>query len=292
MQPLDLDKSARGLSGQAWREDLRLYGRLIGMQIRSQLQYRVTVMIDIFTYLAVTGLEYIAVVLYYSRFPTILGWKVGEVTLLAALVSIGYGIAELVGAGIDSFDQIIRRGEFDRVLLRPIGTFTQVIGSDFRLRRLGRIGQGLLLFPLALHLLSGSGRLSGTPLLTWDKLLVIVLGLGTNAAIFIGILLMGAALCFWTIETTELVNIPVDGGRELSNYPLTIYPATLQRIFLFVVPLAFGAYLPACYVLHRPLPFGLPGGIVFVAPSVALAFLLAALGIWRFGVRHYQSTGS
>ena len=35
-------------------------------------------------------------------------------------------------------------GEFDRVLLRPASSFMLVVGSDFRLRRLGRISQGII----------------------------------------------------------------------------------------------------------------------------------------------------
>ena len=76
------------------------------------------------------------------------------------------------------------------------------------------------------------------------------------------------------------------------SYPIIIYNQALQRVFLFVVPLAFGSYVPTCYVLGRPLPFGLPAEAVFVAPLVALVFALVAGAIWQFGVHHYQSTGS
>lgn len=270
---------------QAFWHDLRFYRRLIGMQIRAQLQYRASVLIDLGTFGIVTTLEFTAILLYFNRFQTIAGWHVGEVTLLAAFVTLGASLADTIGAGIDTFDDIIRRGEFDRVLLRPVGTFVQLIGSDIRLRKLGRTASGLLLFALALHLLPG---LHWTPL----KLLLIPLGILTNVGIFLGMLLLGATLCFWTIETTELVNIPFDGGREMMNYPLTIYNGTLQRIFLFVVPLAFGAFLPVCCILDRPLPLGLPAWIVFMGPIVALAFLGVALALWRIGTRHYQSTGS
>lgn len=70
-------------------------------------------------------------------------------------MSMGFGLSELIGAGIDSFDMTIRRGEFDRVLLRPVGAFTQIIGSDFRLRRMGRLTQGFIAFAIALYLLPG-----------------------------------------------------------------------------------------------------------------------------------------
>ncbi len=265
--------------------DLRLYRHLVAMQLRAQLQYKINVLIDIVTYLSVTSLEFVPVLIYFGPFPTLLGWKVGEVALLYAITSMSFGLAELFGAGIDAFEETIRRGEFDRVLLRPAGVLTQVVSSDFRLRHLGRITEGLLVFILALSLLPG---------LQWTalKLVLLPLSIVSGALVFIAILLLGATLCFWTIETTELTNILTYGGREMLSYPLSIYHQGLQRFFLFVVPLAFGTYLPACYLLGRALPFGLPGEVAFGAPLVALIFALIAGATWRFGVHHYQSTGS
>src|SRR5947199_4327872 len=149
--------------------DLRLYWHLIAMQLRAQMQYKMSVLIDVVTYLSVTSLEFVPVLIYFGPFPALLGWKVGEVALLYAITSMSFGLAELFGAGIDAFDETIRRGEFDRVLLRPVGAFTQVIGSDFRLRRFGRLTQGLLAFGIALKLLPG---------LTWTPLKLVLMPIG------------------------------------------------------------------------------------------------------------------
>ncbi len=248
--------------------DLHLYLRLIGMQLRAQMQYKVNLLIDIVTYFLISGLEFAAIMLLFGPFPSILGWSIGEVAFLYSLTSMSFGLAELFGAGIDAFDITIRRGEFDRVLLRPVG-----------------LTQGLLAFGIALKLLPG---LTWTPL----KLVLMPIGIVSGAVVFTAILLLGATLCFWTVETTELTNILTYGGREMLSYPLTIYNSGLQRFFLFVIPLAFCSYIPVCYLLGRGLPFGLPGGLAFASPLVALVFALASGAIWRFGVNHYQSTGS
>ena len=99
-------------------------------------------------------------------------------------------------------------------------------------------------------------------------------------------------MCFWTVQTTELTNLLYYGGREMLSYPITIYHQAIQRILLFVVPLAFGVYMPTCYLLNRALPLNLPVWVVFLAPLAALSFAGIALWLWGFGVRHYQSTGS
>ncbi|GCF12008.1 ABC transporter permease [Dictyobacter arantiisoli] len=266
-------------------DDLDLYRRLISIQIKAQTQYKTNLLLDILTYLGVTTLEFMALLLYFIPFPTLLGWHIGEVALLAALMSISFGCSEMIGAGIDNFSFLIIRGEFDRMLLRPTGPFLQVIGSDFRLRRLGRITQGLLGFVLALHFL---------PTLHWtpDKLAVLGIGIVSGAILFTSILLLGATICFWTVETTELTNIMTYGASEMLSYPLTIYHQFLQRFFFFVVPVAFGSYVPTCDILQRALPFGLPRELAFAAPLFALLFALIASRIWGIGIRRYQSTGS
>lgn len=265
--------------------DLRLYAHLVWMEIRAQTQYKGNLAIDIGTYVAVTACECAAVLLLFGPFPTLQGWHIGEVALLFALTSISFGFGEMIGAGIDTFDEIIRRGEFDRVLLRPASTLLQVAGGDFRLRRLGRITLGIATLALAQHLLPG---------LRWSPqdVLAVAMGALSGTAIFVSIQLLGATLCFWTVETTELTNILTYGAREMLSYPMTIYHQLFQRFFVFVVPVAFASFVPTCYVLGRSLPFGLPSTLAFAAPIPALLFAVAAVALWRFGVRRYQSTGS
>lgn len=267
--------------------NILLYIRLITMQIKAQTQYRVDLTLDMLTYFLVAALEFATLLIYFVPFPTLLGWKIGEVALLSSVVSLGFGLAELFGGGIDNFDVIIRQGDFDRILLRPVTALLQVSTTQFRLRRFGRITQGLCAFVLALFLLQ-SAHLDWTP----QKVLILCLGIISSALLFISVLLLGATICFWTIETTELTNILTYGGREFLSYPLTIYHQLMQRLFVFIVPLAFGTYIPVCYLLGRALPFALPDWLAFFSPLIALLFALAALAFWRFGVHHYQSTGS
>ena len=267
--------------------EARLYLHLVAMQLRAQMQYKADLVLDILTYFIVTALEFGTLLIYFVPFPTMLGWGVGEVALLTSVVSIGFGLAELFGGGIDNFDTIVRQGDFDRILLRPATALIQVCTSQFRLRRLGRITQGLAAFTLSLYFLRGL-HLVWTPL----KVLALLSGMLSSGMIFVAVLLLGATICFWTVETTELTNIFTYGGREMLSYPLTIYHQIMQRIFVFCVPLAFGTYIPVCYILGRALPFGLPNWLAFISPLIALLFALVALAFWRFGVHRYQSTGN
>lgn len=264
--------------------DARLYRRLVGARLRAQMQYRTSFFVMIVILLLGLITEFLAVLILLSQFGDLAGWSVGEIALLYGLASIAFGISEMVGAGFDVFPQAIRRGEFDQVLLRPAGAFTQVMAADFQLRRLGRIVQGLGALGLALY---------WTPIeWTPEKLVYLVVVLLCGAVMFLSMFVLGATLCFWTVQSIELINILTNGGTELTSFPLPIYHELMQRFFTFVVPLAFVSYFPSLYLLDRPEARDFPDWLPFLSPLAALLMALVARLAWGFGVRHYRSTGS
>jgi ABC-2 type transport system permease protein len=261
-----------------------LYLRLVGARLRGQLQYRASFLLQAGSSFTSTFVELMAIVILFRTFQDLAGWRVGEVALLYGLVSIAFGLTEMLGSGFDEASQLIRTGEFDRVLTRPVAPFVQVLAADVQLRRIGRIAQGVVAVALANRWLG----------LAWTlpKALVFLSAVLSSSAVFFTVLLVGAAICFWTVESSEVQNIFTYGGTELASYPLHIYNRWLQGAFLYFVPLALTSYYPVLYILGKPDPLGLPTILQFLAPLVAALFFAVGLVIWRLGLRHYQSTGS
>jgi ABC-2 type transport system permease protein len=276
-------ESATGWLADSWA-DIVLYRRLIGARIRAQMQYRVSFLLMTLVSMVVAGSDLLAILILFNYFGELAGWQAGEVALLYGLAMVAFGLSEMVAAGFDVFPRAIQQGEFDRVLLRPVGIFVQVLAADFQLRRLGRTAQG----GLALALAMAWTPIVWTPLKALYLLVVLVSGF----VMFSALLVLGAVLCFWTVQSIEIINTVTYGGTEMASYPLPIYHDLLQRFFTFVVPLAFVSYFPALYLLDRPelqhLPTWLPGATPLASALLALTAWLA----WRVGVRHYQSTGS
>jgi branched-chain amino acid transport system ATP-binding protein len=81
-------------------------------------------------------------------------------------------------------------------------------------------------------------------------------------------------------------------GKNLSGIPFTVFGTVVRRFFTFAVPVAFVAYLPALALLGRTDPLGLPGWLSWAAAPVAAVAWVAALAVWRTGVRHYVGAGS
>jgi ABC-2 type transport system permease protein len=88
------------------------------------------------------------------------------------------------------------------------------------------------------------------------------------------------------------MNIFTYGSSELISYPMHIYPDWLRSVFTFILPAALLNYYPALYFLDKPDPLGMPIFMRFLSPLAGLLVLLISLLFWRFGIRHYQSTGT
>jgi ABC-2 type transport system permease protein len=215
-------ESATGWLADCWA-DAVLYRRLIGARIRAQMQYRVSFLLMTLVSMVVTGSDLLAILILFNYFGELAGWRAGEVALLYGLVMVAFGLSEMVAAGFDMFPQAIQQGEFDRVLLRPVGIFVQVLAADFQLRRLVRVAQG----GLALALAMAWTPIVWTPL----KVLYLLVVLVSGFVMFSALLVLGAVLCFWTVQSIEIINTVTYGGTEMASYPLPIYHDLLQRFF-------------------------------------------------------------
>ena len=268
------------------RRSLDLYFKMISIQVRSQMQYRVSFLLETFSTILLSGSYVLVVLLALDRFGGVAGWSIGEVAFLAGMVETSFGFMDMIFSGYDpgSFSPMVQQGLFDQLLLRPVNITLQVLGSKFMLRRLGRIFEGLLVLILGLIFTQIHWTLG--------KALYLPVVLISQVICFGALFIAGSTLTFWTVQPVEAVNIVTYGGVEFVSYPMSIYPQWVLRIFTYVIPFIFINYYPALYFLDKPDPFNFPSFSPFLAPGAALVMLLAALWFWRFGVNHYHSTGS
>lgn len=262
-----------------------LYFRLILQSVRAQLSYRASFAALLVAAFVTTGFEFLAMVLAFERFGTLGGWRLEEVAVLYGIVGTGMALADMVTTGFDTFGNTVRRGDFDRILLRPRSTALQLFGQELTLRRLGRLSQALLVLGWALSKIERGW----TPARVY-LLLAAVLG---GCCIFIGLWIIQATVAFWTVQTQEMMNVLTYGGTEAGSHPVHIYDKWLRRLFLGVVPIASVSYFPALVLLDRHSPFGACcAALPYLSPLFGPLFLASALGLWSLGVRHYSSTGS
>ena len=174
---------------------------------------------------------------------------------------------------------MLGNGQFDRILVRPRGAVFQVLASKMELTRLGRLLQAVLVFA---YVIPASGIVW-----RWDRILTLMLMIAGGVAVFSGLFMIYASLCFYTTEGLEFMNIVTDGGREFGRYPFRIYGEGVLKFFTYIIPLALFQYYPLLFLLGRS-----SNRLLMLAPFAALPFLALCLLFWKIGVRHYKSTGS
>lgn len=260
---------------------MRLYLKYFDIQLRSIMQYKTSFFLTAIGQGMTTFFSFLSMYFLFARFGSIKNYTFNEVLLCFSTIFMSFSLAECFGRGFDAFSGIISNGEFDRIMVRPRNEILQVIGSKIELTRIGRLAQALLIF---IYGVTTCG-------VNWNpqKLLTLSLMIIGGMGLFFGLFMIYAAICFFTLEGLEFMNIFTDGGRELAQYPLNIYKEWVLKFFTFIVPLAFINYYPFLYLIGKN-----QGHDIFymLSPMLSLLFIIPSYVLWRFGVSHYKSTGS
>lgn len=261
------------------KEAVRLYGHYLSINVKSAMQYKTSFFLTALGQFFVSFNIFLGIYFMFRRFSAVEGFTYSEVLLCFSIVLLEFSLAEMFARGFDLFPEMVRTGSFDQVLIRPRNEILQVLGNKFELTRIGRILQAAVMF---VYGVSHSG-------VEWNllKIITVIFMLIGGCAVFSGLFLIYAALCFFTMEGLEFMNILTDGAREYGRYPVSIYGKKALLVTTFLVPYALVQYYPLLYLLEKD-----TRSFLVVVPLLAAWFLFPSYALWRFGVRHYQSSGS
>lgn len=261
------------------QEVLRLYGHYVSLNIRSAMQHKASFCMLVAGQLITSFTTFFGIHFMFMRFSTVNGYTYSDVLLCYAIVQMQFSLAEMFARGFDTFSGIVRRGEFDRILIRPRSLILQVLGSKMEISRIGRLVQAMLIFAYGIS----AGQVEWTLMRGLTAALMLLGGVVLFSALF----LVYATFCFFTLEGLEFMNVFTDGGREYGKYPVDVYGKRMLQFATFVIPYALIQYYPLQYLTGRS-----DCALYALYPLGAFAFLLACYGFWRFGVSRYVSCGS
>ncbi len=258
----------------------KLYLRHLHMHISSAMEYKSSFVMSVIGMTLTSAASLAAIAVLFNRFHTVDGYTFSEVLLCYSTILMAFSLSEIFLRGFDTFSGQVQSGGFDRLLLRPRSLLFSVLCTRIELARLGRFILGAVVMVIACT----TADLVWTPARVTAYLLML---LGATV-FFCALMICHASFCFFTIEGLEFMNIFTHGGKELGSYPLDIYGSpALIYFFTFLVPLACAQYYPFLYLTGRS-----DSVLYLLSPLWTFVFLGAVLLFWRFGVRHYQSTGS
>lgn len=263
---------------------MRYYLHSVAMLLKSATQYRASFLMQVLSQLVMVAGELMAVTVLLSRFSAIGQWSAGEILFFFGMMQITFALTECVGRGITSFAGVINSGEFDTMMIRPRPLLMQVVCARLDPRRLGGMLVGAASMAVAASILNVAW--------TWGKVALLLISAVGTVMLLLGLFLIEATVSFFSVKSIEMVNVLTYGGRTACQYPVDIYPGWLRRLFTWIAPFALCVHWPVAQALGHPMT-GAPLWLVWAAPLTGVVFFAAMLGVWyRFGVRHYRSTGT
>lgn len=257
---------------------MKLYIKTLKMHIKSTLEYKVSFIISFISQILVFFSYYFIILSLFSKFGNIKGFTLYEVLLCFSIIQFGYAFCETFARGIDQFDKLIIKGDFDRLLIRPQNILIQVLCYDLDLVKISRLIQAIIVFVIALVNLN----------IDWTilKVAALMLMVLSSIVIFFGIFLLAASFCFFTIQGLEVRNLFTDGGKHMAQYPIGVFNKGFIIFFTIIIPYAFVNYYPLLYVL------GKSNNIFYMlSPLIVFIYLIPCFIIFNIGSKRYQSVG-
>ena len=258
---------------------MKLYLYYLKMHLKSKMQYKISFILSFISQIFVFFTYYFIIIALFQKFNNIKGFTIYEVLLTFAVIQFGYAFNETFARGIDHFDKLIIKGEYDRILIRPRNLLLQVLGYEIDYTKICKVLQSIVVLVIAIINID----------VIWDinKVITLILMLISSILIFFGIFLIAASYCFVTVQGLEVRNVFTDGGKHMAQYPIGIFNKGFIWFFTFIIPYAFVNYYPLLYVLGRS-----DNRLYMFSPLLVIIFLLISFIAFKMGSKRYTSVGS
>lgn len=262
---------------------LSLYVEFIRIRLKSSIEHRGAFLLTALVQALSYGANFLIVWVMVNQFQAMGQWQAYEVMFLSALNLCSYGLAGFFFyAPSYILPRLVQTGEFDEALTKPLSPLMYLVSKNFLWGYLSHTGLSVVIMCVCLSNLNIA--------MTAGRIAFLIVTIISGGLIQSAIFLFSSVPSFWLVKN-DIGNV-LWNLRSFVQYPITIYHKAVQVLLTIVVPFAFISFYPAQYFLGKD-DFGLFHPVFqYLAPAVGLALFLAALLFWRFGVKHYNSTGS
>lgn len=259
---------------------LRLYRTFLVQRLKTMMEYRVDFLTGAASFLVNQLTNIIFIRILFGQIPALDGFLYNEILFIYGFSLVPKGLDHLCTDNLWKVAWfIVRKGDFDKYLTRPINPLLHVIMEDFQLDALGELLVGIVLMCIA-------GSALGLQLSVLNVLLMLI-AIIFGALIFTGIKIAGASIAFKIKQSGSILQI-FYLTSDFAKYPVTIYSSAVRNIVTYIIPFAFTAYYPASYLLRGGDPLFCIGGVVVAGCAV----LAIGIFLWNHFLATYESAGS
>lgn len=254
---------------------------LLGAAMRSQMRYRANIVMGMIGGICFQATQIIALIVTLHAFGQLGQWTPDHIAFLASMRLCSHALYVIPFGGIIRTSQLVMDGTFDRLLLRPVNLFTQIVARHFNVLSLGDgILAGALMavfLPRALPNASGGN---------YAFLVVAILG---GALVELSIHTAIASAAFRWKNAFSLHVLADSTISSLGMYPTSIFTVPVVSALTFAFPLSFIAFLPACALLDHDAGADLPSWLPWASPAWGPILVVLALLLFHRSIRHYTS---
>lgn len=258
----------------------RVVAGYVAQNIKGRLAYPTDFWTGLIAGLVHQGASLIFIVVVFGHVQALKGWREQEVIFVYGYFLVAFSIFNATAANLWDFaERYIIRGEFDRILTRPLPSLLQVLLETMEPESLfGAVTGVAVMVWAALSL--------GLRFFPFDFPVFLVL-LAGSVMVYVGLFTTLASVAFWTDSRTGLIPL-LWNLNAYGRYPVDIYNRGLRLVFTYILPLAFVGFFPAAYFLRR----GEWAAYAALTPAVGAGVLFFGVLIWNAGVRRYLGAGS
>jgi ABC-2 type transport system permease protein len=259
---------------------LRNYAELTKLNVQTWMEYRLDFLIGI-SAVFLTNITTIAFFwVLFQHIPNLNGWSFEQLLFINgfSIFTVGIWHAFLTGCSGWEMDRLVRIGDLDRILLRPMNALVHLV-----IRRLDDDGFGDVL--AGILLLAYSSSKLGILWTAQNVAALAVLSAGSLLIIF-SVNIMIAAMAFWATQVRSFMDLFWSVLR-FTDYPINIYGMAFVWFFTYVLPFGFINFYPAQYFLgnNEWMMYA------YATPFVGLLMFAIAYSIWKAGLKKYASAG-
>lgn len=258
----------------------RMHRIFVVQELKRMVEYKGDFVVGVIGFLLVQISNLLFLWIIFAQIPDLMGWSMNEVVFVYGFSLIPKGLDHLLFDNLWNIGYfIVRKGDFDKYLTRPVNTLFHVMVEKLQIDALGELIMGIALVSVTLPQLT----------VHWSvlKVVLLLLVIPFCALIYTGIKTITASAAFWSKRSGNIIYM-FYMMSDFAKYPITIYNNVVKGVITYIVPFAFTSYFPAVYILRDENPLYCLGLTVLI--SVFL--MLIGIFVWHRGIRAYESAGS
>jgi len=261
---------------------MKRYINLIQKSVQIQLEYRMSFFISLISMGFYYIVQFSIVGFTVMKFKAIEGWRIQEIAFLYSFILVAQGINTMIFGPLVRFDEIIRKGEWDYLLIRPMRPLVMLLCMQFD-------PSAIIHFLLGIGFFFYAALNIGIEFDLWMSILVLQVWIG-GALVMAAIRIMIASIAFYAVSIESLVHFFVYSSKEFILYPINIYKNPIPFVLTFIFPIAFINYYPSHIFIQKDTLFY--DGLKYFSLPVGIGLFALSLLMFRIGARAYHSTGT